>query len=114
MPGDGAGRLAGAIGLCRKAGKLIIGTESVCEAVAGGKKPCAVLLANDNAPNTDRKVRNKCAYYGVRLLQLPLDGETLAHAVGKTSHTAAVAVTDGNMLRLVGGLIGQETDVPPR
>ena len=109
MPNDGRiGKLAGAIGLCRKAGRLIIGTESVCEAVAGRKKPCGVLLANNNAPNTDLRVRNKCAYYGVEVLLIPLDGETLAHAVGKRAHTATVAVTDENLFRLViGGLAEQ-------
>lgn len=105
MPTDGGKeKLAGAIGLCRKAGRLLIGTEPVCEAVAAKKKPFGVFLAGDNAPNTDRRIRNKCSFYGVEIRQLPLSGADLAHAIGKSSHTAAVAVTDENLFRLVRGL----------
>ena len=35
----------GAIGLCRKAGKVIVGTDAVCEALRGKNKPCAVFAA---------------------------------------------------------------------
>ena len=92
-----------AIGLCRKAGKTVIGTDAVCEALRGRKKPVAVFAANDNSENTDKRLRDKCATYGVPLLMLPADGEALAHALGKGARTAAVAVTDENLYRLVIG-----------
>ena len=93
----------GAIGLCRKAGKAVIGTDAVCEALRGKKKPCGVFTANDNSPNTDKRLRDKCKTYGVPLSVLPADGEELARAVGKGAKTAAVAVTDENLYRLTVG-----------
>ena len=93
----------GAIGLCRKAGKVIVGTDAVCEALRGKNKPCAVFAANDASENTAKRLRDKCGSYGVPLYVVPADGEELAHALGKSAKTAAVAVTDENLCRLAAG-----------
>ena len=90
-----------AIGLCRKAGKVIIGTDAVCEAMRGRHKPVAVFAANDISENTEKRLRDKCTTYGVSLRVIPAGGEMLAHALGKCAKTAAVAVTDENLYRLV-------------
>ena len=94
-----------AIGLCRKAGKLLIGTDAVCAALAGKQKPCAVFAAADNSENTGKKLRDKCGFYRVELISLPVSGERLAHAIGKQARCAAVAVTDANLCRLVGSTL---------
>lgn len=93
--------LLGTVGLCRKAGKLIIGTDAVCQALRAGKKPCGVLTANDISQNTNKRLHDKCNTYGVPLWQLPATGEALAHAVGKSAKTAAVAVTEAGLWRLL-------------
>ena len=90
-----------AIGLCRKAGRVVIGTNAVCEALRGREKPIAVFAANDISGNTEKRLRDKCATYGVPLRTIPASGEALAHALGKSAVTAAVAVTDENLCRLV-------------
>ena len=90
-----------ALGLCAKARALVYGVPMICEALKGGKKPLLVLHASDNAPNSDKRLRDRCAYYGVRLVRIGADGETLAKALGKTSRLAAVAVTDEHLCRLV-------------
>lgn len=90
-----------AVGLCRKAGKLLIGTDAVCAALAERIKPCAVFAAEDNSENTEKKLRDKCGFYRVELIRLPVSGEDLAHAIGKRARCAAVAVTDENLCRLV-------------
>lgn len=96
-------KLLRAVGLCRKAGRLIAGTDAVCDALAEKKKPFAVFCAEDNAENTAKRLSDKCRYYGVRLVILPAPGEALARAIGKTGRCAAVAVTDENLCRLVLG-----------
>ena len=101
MATDRAGAILGAIGLCRKAGGVVIGTDAVCEALRGKSKPFGVFAANDNSGNTDKKLRDKCATYEVPLRVIPASGEQLAHALGKGAKTAAVAVTDENLFRLV-------------
>lgn len=90
-----------ALGLCARAGKLITGVPMICDAMRAGKLPFLVVAASDNAKNSEKRLGDKCAYYGVRLCTLDADGETLARAVGKTARLAAVAVTDENLCRLV-------------
>ena len=100
--------LLGAVGLCRKAGKLIAGTEAVCLALREKRPPCGVLAASDNAQNTAKRLRDKCATYRVPLRVLPATGEELAHAIGKGAKTAAVAVCDGDLWNLVCGKLPRE------
>ena len=90
-----------ALGLCSKARKIIFGTPMICESLAGKHKPYLVVCAADNAENTAKRLRDRCAFYDVRLAVCESNGEDLAHAVGKTGHLAAVAVTDENLSRLV-------------
>ena len=89
------------LGLCAKAGCAIFGTPMICEALTGRRKPYLVLAAADNAENSAKRLRDRCAFYGVRLVICDANGTDLAHAVGKTGHLAAVAVTDENLCRLV-------------
>lgn len=98
-------RLLAALGICKKAGGLLCGTPMICDALAGNKKPLLVLTASDNSENTDKRLRDKCAFYGVERLKIDIDGGALAHAVGKSSKLSAVAVTDSNLCRLVKGAI---------
>ena len=96
-----------ALGLCAKARKLICGTPMICDALRGAKKPFLVISASDNADNTSKKLTDKCTFYGVRLVTIEADGDTLAAAVGKKSRVAAVAVTDENLCRLVENTLEQ-------
>ena len=97
-----------ALGICAKAGKLISGTPLICEALKGKNKPQVVLAASDNSKNTEKRLADRCAFYGIKLLGLDADGETLAHAVGKSGRVAAVAVTDVQLCRLVCGKFESE------
>ncbi len=90
-----------ALGLCARAGKLLCGVPMICEALSQNRKPFLVLCASDNAENSAKRLRDRCDFYGVRLENAKTDGETLAHAVGKTGRLAAVAVTDAQLCRLV-------------
>ena len=99
------GRTAGAVpskllstlGLCARAGGLVIGTPMVCEAlrIPAGKagRVLAVLEAEDTSENTHHKLTSKCAYYGVPLYRLAVGTVELARAIGKSAATAAVGVT---------------------
>ena len=97
-----------ALGLCAKARRLITGVPMICDAMSAGKSPFLVLAASDNAKNSEKRLGDKCAHYGVPLYTLDTDGEALARAVGKTARLAAVAVTDENLCRLVLSKLGKE------
>ena len=75
----------------------------ICDAMRKGGKsaPVTVLEASDTSDNTHKRLVDKCSFYGVELIRLSCDGETLAHAMGKSAALAAVAITDANMSIMV-------------
>lgn len=102
-------KLLSALGLCRKAGKLICGTPLICDALRSAKKPYAVIMASDNSENTQKKLCDKCGFYGVELIRVELDGNSLSSAIGKSGRISAVAVTDENLCRMLRGAMKSET-----
>ena len=101
-------RVLRALGLCARARRMIFGVPMLCDAMQAGKAPLLVLEAADTSNNTHKRLGDKCAYYGVRSIQLEMDGQTLAHAVGKTASLAAVGITDENMCRLILGALSPD------
>ena len=91
------------LGLCHKAGKTVIGTPMICEAMrkGGRNRPVTVFEASDTSDNTHKKLSDKCSFYNVRHIRLECDGMTLAAALGKGSSVAAVAVTDEKLSEAV-------------
>lgn len=98
-----AEKLLGAIGLCKKAGKLILGVPMICDALRRGGKdaPVVVLEASDTSENTHKRLSDKCAFYSVEQIRLTCDGATLSRALGKSAPLAAVALTDRGMSEMV-------------
>lgn len=93
-------RCLGNIGLCVRARKVVLGTELVCDALKSGVAKL-VISVGDASQNTAKRLRDRCAYYGVRLVVLPCTGEELAAAVGRGGITAAVAITDASMVKMI-------------
>ena len=90
------------LGLCLRAGKLVLGVPMICEALR--RKSGSIVLiveASDTSEGTHKKIADKAAYYKVRTVRLNCDGATLASALGKTASLAAVAITDIQMCRMV-------------
>jgi len=86
-------RLLGMLGFAMRAGKLIIGTESVCRAMAKGL-PKLVLVSSAASEGTKKKVTVKCEFYGIPHKELPLEAERLGALLGKAYAPMAIAVTD--------------------
>ena len=97
-------RLASMIGLCRRAGRLGCGTDKVTGALKTGGV-YLVLLAQDPSARTRKVVTDKCAYRGVRLIEVPLTREQLGAACGMAS-LSACAVTDHNFASAIAALAG--------
>ena len=88
------------LGLAAKAGKLTIGTDLFCAALARGGEhaPRLAVEAGDSSANTHKRVTDRCAYYGVRAVRLAATAAELAHAVGKKeAAVAVVGVTDPHL-----------------
>ena len=83
------------IGLAKKAGHAVCGTEQICEAIRrGNKKICLAIVSENASDNTKKKLNDKCAYYGVKLIFVPATPDELGHIVGKSGTVAAVGIDD--------------------
>ncbi len=88
-----------AIGLARKAGKMSVGTEMVCEDIRR-KKAKIVLYASDLAANTEKRITDCCRHYGAVCQKCAATKEELGAAIGK-SFAACISVTDENLSKLI-------------
>lgn len=86
------------LGLCNRAGKLISGTDMVCDYLASGKV-CYIFLANDAADNTKNKILNKAFYYNVEVSESYSSVE-LSQAVGKLNRMV-LGVTEKGFLKIL-------------
>lgn len=92
-------RLLSSIGLAKKAGKLVSGTEAVCDAIRRGGI-FLVLFASDVSDNTKKRLSDCCRFYGIPLHDSAYPMETLGMAIGKT-HAACVGITDEHFSKLI-------------
>ncbi len=96
------------LGLSRRAGAVIIGTDLVTKALPSGKVKL-VMYACDASANTEKKITDKCKFYGTLFIKLNYDGGEIAHAIGKMSSVSAVGITDENFSRELIFRISNET-----
>ncbi len=102
--------LLGMIGMCRGAGKAVIGVPMICEhlrkrgvkRLADGDIDLLVVEASDTSDNTHKKISDKCIYYNVKHIRIASTCEILGRAVGKSA-VGAVALADRNFCRAVLG-----------
>lgn len=89
-------RLLGALGMCRKAGKLVRGFDAVEESVMKGKA-WLVLMAADLSPKTAARVQDFCEDL-VPCVTMPLTQSDLLDVAHKP--TGVFAVADENFAKL--------------
>ena len=92
-------KIENGLGLAKKAGAIIAGTELVIDSVRK-KKACHVFLCSDASEGTVKKLRDKTEFYKVPITKLNLTMSELAHCVGLMRPTAAVSLTNKNFLKL--------------
>ena len=102
--------LLGIIGLCRGAGRAVIGVPMICEELkkkANSNNPIDVYVveASDTSPNTHKRITDKCAFYKARHIRIESDCEALGRAVGKSA-VAAVMINDRNFCRALEKKLG--------
>ena len=92
-------KLLSLIGLARKAGKLTIGTETVCDGVRSGSIKL-VIASEKSSDNTKKRISNCAEYYGVCAEYVAVSPDMLGKAIGKTA-TACVSIDDENFVKLI-------------
>ena len=101
-------RLLGMLGFAMRAGKLIIGAESVCRAMAKGS-PKLVLVSDAASEGTKKKLTVKCEFYGIPYEMLPMEAEKIGALLGKTYAPMAIAVTDAGFSAEIKKALNPET-----
>lgn len=117
-----AERVKGMLGLAARAGRLTVGCDQTTEAVRAkefgsrrGGNVCLVLLSEDAAPNTCKRVKNCCTYYETEFAVVPLLAEAMGHAVGKSGAVAVTALTDAHFASAVKAILESKGEaVKPR
>ncbi len=89
------------VGLARKAGKLSVGTDTVCDDIRK-KKIFLVLYASDVSQNTEKHISDCASFHQVPCHKAEVTKEALGGAIGK-AFAAAVGITDENMAKLISG-----------
>ena len=81
----------GFLGLLRRAGKITIGCDPVCDSAAKGKAKL-ILMASDISANTKKTVIKRTKEYALHTFIMDCTKDELSRAVGKTA--AVVSVDD--------------------
>ena len=93
-------RLKGMLGFAMRAGKLIIGTELVCRAMASRTSaPKLVVISASASLGTKKKLTSKCEFYGIKLVQINMSTDQLGDLLGKTYSPAVLGITDEGFAR---------------
>jgi len=96
------------LGMAMRAGKLVTGDETVLKAVRQ-RKAKLVIIAGDASDNTKKKYQDKCATYGVKVVELS-NRAVLGQAIGK-SERVIVAVMDAGFSSSIQRSLIQSSEV---
>ena len=86
------------LGLARRAGKLIYGSENAVNSARQGKA-YLVIMAGDASDRTKKLLRNKCKSFSVPLFEYSTKAD-LGSALGK-SDISALSVSDRNFAKAI-------------
>lgn len=84
------------LGFAMRAGRVIIGTDLVCTAMAkrGKDKPRLILIAEDSSEATKKKITVKSEFYSIKALKTSVPSDELARLLGKTYSPMVIGITD--------------------
>lgn len=91
------------LGLAMRAGKVAAGDDTVLKAVRSGEAKL-VILAEDAAPNAQKKYRDKCSHYQIPLVEYGSRFE-LGSAIGKVDRVVLAVTDKGFADRIAQGLV---------
>ena len=82
------------LGLAMRAGKVVAGTEMVCQCLSKIGRVKLVLISDEASESTRKKLMVKCEFYGVKAVTVSIDTAELGRLIGKTYGPACVGITD--------------------
>lgn len=96
-------RFFGMLGLARRAGKTVLGTDMICERMRARSKPVLVLASREASLGTRNRLKYKCEFYSVSYRVVDATMAQLGKICGAMRPTAAVAITDEGFARELTG-----------
>ena len=87
-------KVNGLLGICSKAGKLVVGTEAVIEAI-NKNLVYAVIIAEDTSDKTTQKIEKICKEKNIKLFIYGTIFEN-SRAIGKVNK-AIIGIKDKNL-----------------
>lgn len=100
-------------GLAKKAGRIVTGTDKVCDDIRGAGKIRLVAVADDISANTDKRLSDCCSWNGVQLEKCAFSSEQLGAALGRESGIACAGFTDEGFVKAFLARLGR-TRVKPK
>ncbi len=88
--------ISGSLTMCRRAGKLTVGTDEVKNACRAGRA-CGVLVASDVSPKTLKEIKFVCGTESVSLYGAEMTMDEIGNCLGK--RFGVMAVTDSGFMK---------------
>jgi ribosomal protein L30E len=101
---DADNKVLGALTIARKAGKLILGFDAVCESLKAGNAKLAIITA-DVSKKTEKEVRYYSERSKIDVMAVSLTMDDVYKAVGKKS--GVISVTDSGLAGLIKGKLNE-------
>lgn len=95
-------RFLSLLGLCRRAGKIILGSDPVIDSI-NLKKAKLVIVASDCSKNTAKSVLSNAHRMGVKTCVVPYTKDDISYSVGK--YTAVLSIIDNGFAQKAETLI---------
>lgn len=93
-------RFLSAVGLAKRSGKAVFGTEMVRDS-AKAKKACLIILASDISDGTRKEILDTAVFYETEYIISCYTMAQLSSAMGLLRNVSSLAVTDKNIAILI-------------
>lgn len=89
-------KLLGMLGLARRAGRVVIGTEQVSVSLSkrADAKPTLVLISEEASDGAKKKLTCKCDFYKIEYIIVKIEMTKLGRILGKSYAPVVVGITD--------------------
>lgn len=89
------------IGIAKKAGKVIGGTDMVAEKIREKNAVKAVFISCDASANSVKRITNTAGFYGVPAMQVNIDKAMLGKITGSAGERSVIGVTDEGLAKAI-------------
>lgn len=99
------------IGIAKKAGKVIGGTDMVADRIKEKRNAVkAVLISSDASENTLKKIINTTTFYNVPAVKTNIDKAMLAKITGSMGERSVIGITDDGLAKAIMSYVTEKTE----